>query len=157
MINTKILISVVIVLLIGVAAASYQVTTKTPGIWQPGVSQAPSSSEVGSSGTSSSENTQPGSQVSSSPSSTSSGQSETGGVNVDLSPSEAKKIALSHIDIVSVPGASTGTPKLVVLDGKQVYNVPILIKNTQVGEIVIDANTGNVIEGAGGVGNGSNG
>jgi len=43
------------------------------------------------------------------------------------------------------------------LDGKQAYNVPILINNTQVGEIVVDANIGNVIEGAGGVGNGSNG
>jgi uncharacterized membrane protein YkoI len=157
MINTKILISVVIVLLIGVAAASYQVTTKTPGIWQPGVPQAPSSSEVGSQGTSSSENAQPGTQVSSSPSSSSSGQSGIGGVNVNLSPSEAKKIALSHIDIVALPDASTGTPKLIVVDGKQVYNVPILIKNAQVGEIVVDANTGNVIEGAGGVGNGSNG
>jgi len=157
MINTKILISVVIVLLIGVAAASYQATTKTPGIWQPSVSQAPSSSEVGSQGTSSSENAQPGTQVSSSPSSSSSGQSGIGGVNVNLSPSEAKKIALSHIDIVALPDASTGTPKLIVVDGKQVYNVPILIKNAQVGEIVVDANTGNVIEGAGGVGNGSNG
>jgi uncharacterized membrane protein YkoI len=76
---------------------------------------------------------------------------------VNLSPSEAKKIALSHIDIVALPDASTGTPKLIVVDGKQVYNVPILIKNAQVGEIVVDANTGNVIEGAGGVGNGSNG
>jgi uncharacterized membrane protein YkoI len=153
MIDTKILISVVIVLLIGVAAASYQVTTKTLGIWQPSVSQAQTSSEVGSSGTSSSGQRQTGSQASS----LSSGQSGTGGVNVNISPSKAKTIALSHIDTIAVPNASTGTPKLIVLDGKQAYNVPILINNIQVGEIVVDADTGNVIEGAGGVGNGSNG
>jgi uncharacterized membrane protein YkoI len=155
MIDTKILISVVIVLLIGVAAASYQVTTKTPGIWQPSVSQAQTSSEVGSSGTSSSGQRQTGSQASSS--SSSSGQSGTGEVNVNISPSKAKTIALSHIDTITVPNASTGIPKLIVLDGKQAYNVPILINNIQVGEIVVDADTGNVIEGAGGVGNGSNG
>ena len=40
MIDKKILISIVIVLIIGVAAASYQITTKTPGVWQPSVLQA---------------------------------------------------------------------------------------------------------------------
>ena len=50
MIDKKILISIVIVLLIGVAAASYQITTKTPGVWQPSVSQAPLATEQGSSG-----------------------------------------------------------------------------------------------------------
>ena len=84
-------------------------------------------------------------------------QSGTGDTNVIISPSEAKSIALSHIDTTTVPNASTGIPQLIVLDGKQAYNVPILINNTQVGEIVVDANIGNVIEGAGGVGNGSNG
>ena len=49
MIDRKILISIVIVLLIGVAAASYQITTKTPGVWQPSVSQAPLATEQGSS------------------------------------------------------------------------------------------------------------
>ena len=84
-------------------------------------------------------------------------QSGTGDTNVIISPSEAKSIALSHIDTTAVPNASTGIPKLIVLDDKQAYNVPILINNTLVGEIVVDANIGNVIEGAGGVGNGSNG
>ena len=49
MIDTKILISIVIVLLIGVAAASYQITTKTPGVWQPSVSQAQAATDQGSS------------------------------------------------------------------------------------------------------------
>ena len=51
LISSKILIPVVIVLLIGVAAASYQIT-KTPGIGQP-VSQGAISSVMGSSGLSS--------------------------------------------------------------------------------------------------------
>ena len=156
LISSKILIPVVIVLLICVAAASYQIT-KTPGIGQP-VSQGAISSVMGSSGLSSPSlgqkqtNKQSGSQNSST-----SSQSGTGDTNVNISPSEAKSIALNHIDTTSVPNASTGMPKLIVLDGNQAYNVPILINNEQVGEIVVDANTGNVIEGAGGVGNGSNG
>jgi uncharacterized membrane protein YkoI len=149
LIDKKILVSIVIVLLIGVAAASYQVNTKTPGIWLPIANQT--SSDQGSSGTSSSGHTHTGSQ------SSSLGQNGTEGVNLNISPSEAKTIAQNHIDTISLPTASTGTPKLMVLDGKQVYNVPILINNTQVGEIVVDADTGNVIEGAGGVDNGTNG
>ncbi len=157
LVNAKILIPVVIILLIGVAAASYQVTTKTPGISQLGISQGPVSSELGNSGISSlstKQNQMPGSG---SQNSSTSAQSGTGDTYVSISPSEAKSIALSHVDTTSVPNAYLGTPKLIVLEGKQAYNVPILINNTQVGEIVVDANTGKVIEGAGGVGNGSNG
>ena len=157
MIDKKILISIVIVLLIGVAAASYQISTKTPGIWQPSATQAQTSADQGSSGTVSSGQTQTGSQSTPSTSSSSGQNGIGGGVNVNISPSKAKTIAQSHIDTIAVPTASTGTPKLMVLDGKQVYNVPILINNTQVGEMVVDADTGKVIEGAGGVGNGTNG
>ncbi len=88
MIDKKILISIVIVLLIGVTAASYQITTKTPGIWQPSVSQAQTAADQGSSGASSSAaQAQTGSQ---SPSTTSSGQSGTEGVDVKVSPSDAQ-------------------------------------------------------------------
>ena len=52
LISSKILIPVVIVLLIGVAAASYQIT-KTPGIEQSSVSQGAISAVLGSSGISS--------------------------------------------------------------------------------------------------------
>ncbi len=146
MIDTKILISIVIVLLIGVAAAGYQITTKTPGFWQSSVSQAQTAqtpTDQGSSGVSSSGQTKTGSQASSGSGTTG------GGVNVKISSSQAKTIAQKSI---LEPSASAGTPKLTTLDGKQVYNVPIVDKNTgkQVGELVVDAQTGEIIEGAGG-------
>jgi uncharacterized membrane protein YkoI len=143
MIDKKILISIVIVLLIGVAAAGYQITTKTTGFWQTGVSQAQTPTDQGSSGVSSSGQTQTGSQ------SSSSGSSSTGGVTVKITSSQAKSIAQKSILETT---ASAGTPKLTTLDGKAVYNVPIVDKTTgkQVGELVINAQTGEIIEGAGG-------
>ena len=138
MIDKKILISIVIVLLIGVAAASYQITTKTPGIWQPSVSQAQTAADQGTSGASSSAaQTQTGSQ---SPSTTTSGQSGTGGVDLKVSPSDAQTIAQNHnLEANTV----TGTPKLITLDGKQLYYVPIFDKNNnQIGEIYVNAQTG---------------
>jgi len=147
MIDKKILISIVIVLLIGVAAASYQITTKTPGIWQPSVLQAQTANDQGSSGASSSSGqAQTGSQSLSS--STTTGQSGSGGDTVK-SPEEIKKMIVKN-NIIQDSSASAGTPVLTTLDGKQVYNVPILINNNQVGEVVVDAHTGAIIEGAGG-------
>jgi len=126
MIDKKILISIVIVLLIGVTAASYEITTKAPGLWQPSISQHPIATDQGS-------DAQTGS------SSTGSGQSGSG-VNVKVSPTEAQTIAQNHnlqTDTI------TGTPKLVTLDGKQLYYVPIFDKNNnQIGEIYVDAQTG---------------
>jgi uncharacterized membrane protein YkoI len=148
-IEKKILISIVIVLLIGVAAASYQITSTTPGIWQPSVTQAQTSADQGSSG-STSESGITGTQ----PSSVSSSKSGTGNVNVKVLPSEAKETVQKN---VLVPGFSTGTPNLTTLDGKLVYLVPILNGTKQTGEMYVDAQTGDILEGAGGVGNGSNG
>ena len=149
MIDKKILISIVIVLLIGVAAASYQITTKTPGIWQPSVLQAQTAPDQGSSGASSSSGqAQTGSQSLSSPSSSTTGQSGSGGDTLK-SPEEIKKMIVKN-NVIQDSTASAGTPVLTTLDGKQVYNVPILINNNQVGEVVVDAHTGAIIEGAGG-------
>lgn len=154
MIDKKILISIVIVLLIGVAAASYQISTKTPGIWQPSISQAgTTAADQGSTGTTSSGQAQSSSQpqtstsTSSSSSSSSSG-SDTGAITLKT-PAEAKTIASNHILDSSV---LAGTPEQKTLEGKQVYYVPVVDKNTQdqKGYFIIDAKTGEIIEGAGG-------
>ncbi len=141
MIDKKILISIVIVLLIGVAAASYQITTKTPGIWQPSVLQAQTANDQGASGASSSSGqAQTGSQSLSSPSSSTTGQSGSGGDTVKVTASDAQTIAQNHnmqADTI------TGTPKLISLDGNQFYYVPIFDKNeNKVGEIYVNAQTG---------------
>ena len=146
MIRKKILIPIVIVLLIGVAAASYQVTTTTPGIWQPSVIQAQTSFNNGSSAYSDSAIS--GTQSISSP------KNGSGEADVKILPSEAKNIVQRN---VLVPGFKAGTPDLTTLDGKIVYYVPILNGTIQAGEMYVDAQTGNILEGAGGVGNGSNG
>jgi len=132
MIDKKILISIVIVLVIGVTAASYEITTKTPGLWQPSISQHPIATDHGSDALS---DAQPGSGSSS----TGSGQSGSG-VNVKVSPTEAQTIAQNHN---LQTNTITGTPKLVTLDGRQLYYVPIFDKNNnQIGEIYVDAQTG---------------
>ena len=147
MFHKKILIPIVIVLLIGVAAASYQFTTTTPGIWQPNVSQAQTSVDHGSSASSS------GSGISGTQS-ISSSKSGSGVSDVKILPSEAKSIVQQNI---LVPGFKAGTPNLTTLNGKIVYYVPIVNGTTQAGEMYIDAQTGDILEGAGGVDNGSNG
>jgi uncharacterized membrane protein YkoI len=146
MFHKKILIPIVIVLLIGVAAASYQFTTTTPGIWQPSVSQAQTSVDHGSASSSGSGIS--GTQSISSP------KSGSGESDVKILPSEAKSIVQQNI---LVPGFKAGTPNLTTLDGKIVYYVPIVNGTTQAGEMYIDAQTGDILEGAGGVDNGSNG
>lgn len=143
--NSKILVSIVIVALIGVAAAGYQVSTQSTGFWSPTQSQNPGTdSQSDSSSVSGSD-----SQSSSSGLTTSSGQSQSGsgGVNVKISSSQAKSIAQNSI---AQEGAAAGTPKLTTLDGKKVYVVPVIYNGKQAGEFVIDAETGKIIEGAGG-------
>jgi len=142
MVKTKILISVVIVLLIGVAAAGYQITSTAPGLWQPTTPQEQQQSTDQSSQQSvqSQDITQGG---------TTSGvsQSGNGGNNVKISASQAKSIAQKSI---GHPGATTGTPKLTTMDGKKVYVVPVIDNGKTAGEIWIDAQTGENIGGAGG-------
>jgi uncharacterized membrane protein YkoI len=142
MVNTKILLSVVIVLLIGVAAASYQITTNTPGLWQPTTSQDQKSPDQATS-------TQSEGSQSGTPSETTSTGSQTanGGSSVAISITKAKSIAQNYIE---QPGATAGTPKLQTMNGTKVYIVPVIYKGEQAGEIWIDAKTGKNIGGAGG-------
>ena len=59
-------------------------------------------------------------------------------VNI-ISPAEAQKIAAQYIEQA---GATPGTPDLVSQDGKKVYIVPVMLNNTIMGEIDIDAQDG---------------
>ncbi len=153
MLDKKILISIVIVLVIGVAAASYQATTKTPGIWQSGVAEQQLPTEQGSVGSDgSSALTSTGSSsgvVQTNSHSSSSGQSGSSGGFITAA--KAKTIAQGNIQDSQ---ATAGTPESQTLDGKQVYNVPIMSGTNQVGYFIIDAQTGKIIEGAGGAPNG---
>jgi len=63
---------------------------------------------------------------------------------------EAKNIAKKYIE---QPGATAGDPTLVNTDGTPTYIVPVMLNGSQVGEIIIDAQTGKFIDGAGGVSN----
>jgi uncharacterized membrane protein YkoI len=150
----KILLSIVIVLVIGVAAAGYQISDQTPGLWSPTATQNPvtgqqiSSSGSGSGigqgssssgiGTSSSGKTGTSSSL---------GQSGAGSVKVKISSTEAKAIAQKRI---LEPSASAGTPKLKLISGIPAYVVPVIVNGTPAGEFVVDAQTGAIIEGAGG-------
>ena len=64
-----------------------------------------------------------------------------------ISSAEAQKIAQKYIQ---EPSAKAGTPTLSKTGGKSVYTVPVIINGTNVGEIKIDALTGNNVGGAGG-------
>ena len=64
-----------------------------------------------------------------------------------ISSAEAQKIASKYIQVSE---ATTGTPKLMELNGEKVFIVPVVIKGTTVGEIDIDAKTGKNVGGAGG-------
>jgi len=67
--------------------------------------------------------------------------------NKTISSEEAQKIATKYIDVA---GATAGTPKLVKQDNRLVYIVPIMQNGKNVGEIDIDAETGANLGGAGG-------
>jgi uncharacterized membrane protein YkoI len=140
MVKTKILISVVIVALIGVAAAGYQISS-TPGLWQPTTTLDQKSTDQSSQpAVQSQSGTQGG---------TSSGVSQNGngGSTVKISSSKAKSIAQNSI---VQPGATAGTPKLTTMNGNKVYIVPVIYNGKAAGEIYIDAQTGENIGGAGG-------
>jgi uncharacterized membrane protein YkoI len=143
MINSKILISVVIVLMIGVAAAGYQIS-QTPQLWELTTPQSSDSSSQDSQSSSSSDVVQ--GQSSGSSSSVSS-QGSSGGSSVKVSSSEAKKIAEGYIQ---QDGAVAGTPVIKTMGGKKVYVVPVKMNGENVGAIYIDANTGENLGGEGG-------
>lgn len=67
-----------------------------------------------------------------------------------ISAEEAKKTAAKYIE---EPGATAGEPVLINTDGKSTYIVPVILNGNQVGEILIDAQTGENMGGAGGVSN----
>ncbi len=143
MVNSKILLSVVIVLLIGIAAASYQMTSNSPSLWS---FTNPQDTPADQSQNAQSGQGQTGNQQGTSTSS-SNDQSGAGGDKVKVSPKDAKSIAQNSIE---QPGAEAGTPQLKTINGEQVYVVPIIDNGEQAGEIWIDAQTGKVIGGAGG-------
>ncbi len=64
-----------------------------------------------------------------------------------ISSTEAQKIASKYIEVST---ATAGTPKLVNQDNNLVYIVPVIDNGTTVGEITIDAITGENLGGAGG-------
>lgn len=144
MVKTKILISVIIVIVIGVAAAGYQVSN-TPGLWTPTTTQEQQSVSQNNPSVQS----QSGSTVNTG--SGSSQSSSNGGSSVKISPSQAKSIAQKSI---AEQGATTGTPKIITIKGKKTYVVPVITNGKTSGEIWIDAQTGENVGGAGGAPNG---
>ncbi len=67
---------------------------------------------------------------------------------VKIYPAEAQQIAKKFI---KEPRAKVGIPMLDEIDGQMVYMVPIIINGTNVGEININALTGENMGGAGGL------
>jgi len=65
-----------------------------------------------------------------------------------ISASEAQNIAKTAIE---EPNATAGTPNLVEIDGQMIYVVPVIEGGITKGQIEIDAYTGKVVGGAGGV------
>jgi len=153
MIYSKILLSIVILLMIGVAAAGYQISNQTPGLWNPATTQNPDTSQqiISSGGGSGNGQGTSSSGIGTSSSgintASSQGQSGSGSVKVNITASKAKSIAQKNI---LEPSALAGTPVLKLISGKPAYVVPVIDKGKQVGEFVVDAQTGVIIEGAGG-------
>lgn len=152
MVNTKILLSVVIVILIGVTAAGYQINSQNPGFWQPTTTSSNTQSSGSGSQSSDSGTTaqatagtsagttgaSAGTTGTGAYSSRSSGQA--GGSNV-ISASAAKSAAKSAI---AEPGATVGTA---TLQGS--YYIVTVVKNgAAIGEIEVNAKTGKVTGGS---------
>lgn len=149
MLDKKILISIVIVLVIGVAAASYQATTKTPGVWQSSVAEQQLPTEQGSDGSSALISTSSSSGIvqKESQSSSSSGHSGSNGITTEQA--KALSIAKGGIEDSSV---TAGTP---VLIGTSTYRVTLYnADGVDTGYFIVDTNTGKITEGAGGAPNG---
>ena len=68
----------------------------------------------------------------------------------NVSAQEAKSVAKKHI---GQQGATVGEPILINTDGKITYMVPVISRGNQIGEIIVDARTGEFVDGAGGVSN----
>ena len=68
-------------------------------------------------------------------------------MQTEISAADAQKIASTYIE---VSNATAGTPELVNQSGRLVYIVPVVSNGSNVGEIDIDAQTGQNLGGAGG-------
>jgi hypothetical protein len=79
---------------------------------------------------------------------TTNSSNKTKNINNMISPAKAQKIAEKYI---KEPGATAGIPKWEEVGGEMVYIVPVMINGTNVGEITINAITGENMGGAGGV------
>ena len=76
------------------------------------------------------------------------GNTTSNSTGANISAEEAKNVAKKHI---GQQGATVGEPTLINTDGKVTYMVPVMSKGNQIGEIIVDAKTGEFIDGAGGV------
>ncbi len=76
-----------------------------------------------------------------------SNQTSTNNNSSIISAEEAKAIAQGFVE---EPGVTAETPTLTTVDGRQIYIVPLYQNGSVVGEIEIDAVTGENIGGAGG-------
>lgn len=65
----------------------------------------------------------------------------------NITATQAQELANKYIEQA---GATAGTPQLTTVNGKQVYVVPIVMNGKTVGQIEIDATTGQNLGGAGG-------
>jgi len=78
------------------------------------------------------------------------GNTTSNSAGTNVSAADAKKIAKKYIQ---QPGATAGEPTLINTDGKSTYMVPVMLNDNQIGEIIVDAQTGEFVDGAGGVSN----
>jgi hypothetical protein len=147
LIDKKIWLPVVIVIVIGVAAAGYQITNQTTGLWQP-INPETSPDQNNPTSNSPYSDTGTGGSGTGGSGTGGSGQgsgSNTGGTNVKITVEQAQTIAQ---DSILELGAAAGTPELNTTDNT--YKVPIIINGEKVGVFIIDANTGKIIELQGG-------
>lgn len=78
------------------------------------------------------------------------GNTTSNSTGTNVSAEEAKNVAKKHI---GQQDATVGEPALINTDGKLTYMVPVMSKGNQIGEIIVDAKTGEFVDGAGGVSN----
>jgi uncharacterized membrane protein YkoI len=78
------------------------------------------------------------------------GNTTSNSTGANVSAADAKKIAKKYIQ---QPGATAGEPTLINTDGKSTYMVPVMLNGNQIGEVIVDAQTGEFVDGAGGVAN----
>ncbi|MGB4362709.1 MAG: PepSY domain-containing protein [Methanothermobacter tenebrarum] len=154
MIDSKIIISVAIVLIIGAIAAGYQISNNPEILWQPTSPDGTIPPSTGTGGGAGGAGGAGGSTGAGGGSANGAGGSSgTNGIGIGgnggypVSPSEAQNIAEGYI---KEEGATAGTPRLVTIGGEPVYVVPIEKDGKIIGEIHIDPVTGKNIGGGGG-------